>query len=141
LLARHVLESVAVDAADSPIQPAQQLKAWLGDRRGDHPAVARIANALHQATFGQPIQQTREVRIARQHALRDRPTGERVRPCATQDSQHVVLRKRQVRDSQHLDLTSQQVIRRQHQGLEHPLFEAQFRTASSNRVRCVGHRI
>ena len=45
LFARHVLESIAVNAVNSTIQPGEEGEPPDGDRGGDHTPIARIAKA------------------------------------------------------------------------------------------------
>ena len=97
IVRREVSEGAAVGVDQRGIKRRDEVKAGLGDHRPHHAAIIVIAPAVHEAAFDQPVEQPRDIRIARDHSVGNFAAPQAVRPDAPEDAQHVVLRVRQPR--------------------------------------------
>src|SRR5580692_11279229 len=104
----QVAQLLAVGLLDRFIQLAQNLESVRLDLRHNHPTVLCFPPARDQTTFFQPVQQSGDVGVSRNHAARYLAAGQAVRRPA-QDAEHVVLRRRKV-----LGLEKQGQAPRQH---------------------------
>src|SRR5262245_61163369 len=91
----------AMGFPDRFIESCQDVESIRGYPGQYHPAILVFPGARNQAALLQAIKQASDVRIACNHATRDLSAGETVW-CPPQDSEHVVLRWREVLSLQRL---------------------------------------
>src|SRR5665213_1356795 len=87
----EVFELLVVKVENRLVEGCQQLQSVGDEDRPDDTPIRWIAIATDEIPLLQPIQQSRHVRLAREHPLSDLPRRE---PCITrrpQDAQYVVL--------------------------------------------------
>src|SRR6266849_6047599 len=87
-----VAEHFPAKLFEGSVHFAQKLQPGSGDLSIDHAAIVLRAHALDEAPIFQAIEQTRNVRIARDHALADLAARQSLLPSSAQNAQGVVLR-------------------------------------------------
>ncbi|HTV15840.1 MAG TPA: hypothetical protein VME68_14060 [Acidobacteriaceae bacterium] len=80
-----------VHPADGGIEPGQQLQASRRDTHQNAATILLLAQASDQGAILQPVQEPRNIRVAREHPLGDLPAEQAI-GSAAQDAKNVVLR-------------------------------------------------
>jgi hypothetical protein len=88
----HVRELPLVQLANHRIEALQQLQSAARNSRFHHSPIVALPLARNQLAFFHAIQQTRYVRVVRNHALAYAAAGQPLRFRPAQYAQHVVLR-------------------------------------------------
>jgi hypothetical protein len=78
------------------IEAGEQSQSFRSNSSEDHPPVLRFAGPRDKAAPLQSIQKSSNVRVASDHSIRNFPTSKAF-PGAAEDSQDVVLRRREIR--------------------------------------------
>src|SRR5580704_15799334 len=92
-LTPQVTQLLPVPFLDWRVKPVQHLQSFHRNPGQDHAPVFGVAPSHNEAPLLQSIQQSRDVRIPSDHALPDFAARQTFRR-PTQDTQHVVLRRR-----------------------------------------------
>ena len=92
------------------IKAGQQLKPFRRDSRKHRPAVLRLTAPRNQTALLEAVEQARNVRIPGNHAAGDFAAGEPF-GRASQDPQHVVLRRRELHRLEHGDHAAAEQVR------------------------------
>lgn len=103
-------------------QLRQQLQASLCNPRQDHPAILGVAAPRNQAALLEAIQKPRNIRVSGDHATGDLATSQALRRPA-QDSQHVVLRRRDLGCFQHRLQPPRELVAGEHEVYEDLLLQ------------------
>jgi len=107
----QVAQLLAMSCLHRFIQAAQELEPGRRDPGRHHTPVLGFPRARDQPSLFQAVKKASDVRISRDHPIRNLPAGE---PSggAAQDAQHVVLRHGKILRFENRDQTSGQHIRR-----------------------------
>src|SRR5581483_2492340 len=119
----HVSELALMKLGYRPIQIPQKLQSLWSDSRQDHTPVFRFTAARNQFAFFQAVQQSRDIRIARNHAFSDLAAGQALRRT-TENAENVVLGWRDVSRLQQQLTPARQQVRGSHEADENVLFQA-----------------
>jgi hypothetical protein len=95
------------------IQPRQQFQPLRRNPRPYCPPILTLSATGNQRSFLQPVEQPRNIRIPRHHAVADLPARKSLRD-PPQNPQHVVLCRRKILGLQHLRKPVRQSLHRSH---------------------------
>lgn len=94
------------------VQLFKNARAFVRDTSDDHSAVALGAFARNEAAAFQTIEQPRNIRLFGHHPLADLAAGQAFRTGSAQNSQRVILRRRQIRSLKNFRQCGIQIFRR-----------------------------
>src|SRR5688500_6643340 len=110
----QALELAGMEGRHRLLQLLEEAEPVAGYSRRHHASVERLASAADPALLLQAVEQPRDVWIPADRALRDGAAGESARAAISQDSQHVVLLRRDAggpeQDGELLDLRAGHVL-------------------------------
>src|SRR6185503_8697521 len=92
----HMPHEPGMQVVHDIVERHQQLEAGGGDSGAHHAAITVVAAALNEPAPLQSIQKPSHVGIPLDQPLDDLAAGRTLRPGPAQDSEHVVLREREV---------------------------------------------
>ena len=96
LLLGHVSELLVVNRDHRRIERVQDVESFGGDARPDLSSIRRAALSLDESRLLEPIHEPSDVGHLGNHAVADVVATQAGRPRAAKNSQHVVLRRRDV---------------------------------------------
>jgi hypothetical protein len=99
----QVSQLLVVDLLDRFIESRQQCKSFVRNSSQHHPPILGFTAARRESSFFQPVQQSCDVRIPRNHAVPNFTAGKSLRR-STQNAQDVILRRRQLFGFQQLSV-------------------------------------